>query len=157
LLDAAARLRAGTGPADTLVGPGAAEGERRQATVLFADLSGSTAMGRELDAEEMHAVLGQYFGSVDRIVEQHGGHGGKHVGGCVMAVFGAPRAYGNDAERAVHAALAIRDAMPALSRTLPRPISVHIGIAGGQVVASKTGSATYSEYTVTGETVNLAS
>ena len=74
-----------------------------------------------------------------------------------MAVFGAPVAYGNDAARAVAAALAIRDAMPALSTAVRRSVGVHIGIAGGQVVASGTGSAAHREYTVTGDTVNLAS
>jgi class 3 adenylate cyclase len=115
--------------------------------VLFADLSGFTALSRELDAEEVHAVLGRYFDRADAIVAEHGGHIDKDVGDGVMAVFGAPRAHGNDAERAVRAALAIRDAMPALSQEIARPIAVHIGIAGGQVVASGTGSATYAEYT----------
>jgi class 3 adenylate cyclase/tetratricopeptide (TPR) repeat protein len=132
-------------------------GERREVAVLFADLTGFTALSREVDAEELHSVLSHYFDRVDRIVEQFGGHIDKHVGDCVMAVFGAPMAHGNDAERAVRAALAIRDAIPELSRALSRPVSIHVGIAGGQVVASGSGSANYREYTVTGETVNLAS
>ena len=90
-----------------------AEGERRQVTVLFADLAGYTALSRELDAEEVHALLGRFFDRADRLVEEHGGRVDKHIGDCVMAVFGAPVAHGNDAERAVRAALAIRDAMPA--------------------------------------------
>ena len=73
-----------------------------------------------------------------------------------MAVFGAPVAHGNDTERAVRTALAIRDAMPELSAELGRPVGVHIGIAGGQVVASRTGSAIRRQYEVTGETLNLA-
>ncbi len=73
-----------------------------------------------------------------------------------MAVFGAPIAHGNDTERAVRTALAIRDVMPELSAELGRPVNVHIGIAGGQVVASRTGSAIHREYELTGETVNLA-
>src|SRR5688572_29956280 len=133
------------------------EGERRQVTVLFADLAGYTVLSNELDAEEVHALLERFYDRVDRIVEEHGGHIDKHIGDCVMAVFGAPVAHGNDAERAVHTALAIRDAMPELSAGLGRPIGVHIGVAGGQVMASGTGSASHREYTVTGETVNLAS
>ena len=131
--------------------------ERRQVTVLFADMCGFTDLSRELDPEELLAVLDRYFEQVDDIIERHGGHIDKHLGDCVMAVFGAPRSHGNDLERAVRAALAITDAMPDLSRALARSLSVHIGIAVGQVVASGTGSATHREYTVTGETVNLAS
>ncbi|MCX4150086.1 MULTISPECIES: adenylate/guanylate cyclase domain-containing protein [Paraburkholderia] len=157
LLDALAGLRAREDPEHAAVGLSQAEGERRQVAVLFADLCGFTQMSRELDPEEVLAVLDRYFEQADRCIEQHGGHVDKHVGDCAMAVFGAPLSHGNDAERAVRAALAIGDAMPGLSRTLARSISVHIGIAGGQVVASGTGSVTHREYTVTGETVNLAS
>jgi class 3 adenylate cyclase len=132
-------------------------GERRQVTVLFADLAGYTALTNELDAEEIQALLERFFDRVDRIVEEHGGYIEKHIGDCIMAVFGAPIAHGNDAERCVGAALAIRDAMPEISARLGRPIGVHIGVAGGQVVASGIGSASYREYTVTGDTVNLAS
>ena len=116
LLDAIAALRAGAeaGPAPP-VGPAEPAGERRQVTVLFADLAGYTALSRELDAEEVHALLDRFFERVDRMVEEHGGRVDKHIGDCVMAVFGAPVAHGNDAERAVRAALAIRDAMPAVS------------------------------------------
>ncbi|BCF92250.1 hypothetical protein PPGU16_53170 [Paraburkholderia largidicola] len=131
--------------------------ERRQVAVLFADMCGFTDLSRELDPEELLAVLDGYFEQVDDIVERHGGHIDKHLGDCVMAVFGAPRSHGNDLERAVRAALAITDAMPGLSRALGRSLSIHIGIAVGQVVASGTGSAAHREYTVTGETVNLAS
>ena len=136
---------------------GATEGERRQVGVLFADLAGYTALASELDAEEVHRLLDAFFQQIDRIVVEHGGHVDKHIGDCVMAVFGAPVAHGNDAARAVRAGLAIRDAMPALSSVIGRPLAVHIGVAGGQVVASGTGSATHREYTVTGDTVNLAS
>ena len=99
------------------------EGERRQVAVLFADLAGYTALSNELDAEEVHALLGRFFDRADRIVEEHGGHIDKHIGDCVMAVFGAPVAHGNDAERAVRAALAIRDAMPELSARVGRPLA----------------------------------
>lgn len=74
-----------------------------------------------------------------------------------MAVFGAPVAHGNDPERAIRAALDIRNGMPALGDDVGRPIGVHIGIASGQVVASSTGSGDHLEYTVTGDSVNLAS
>ncbi|OYD59939.1 UNVERIFIED_ORG: SAM (Sterile alpha motif) domain-containing protein [Burkholderia sp. CF145] len=157
LLDGLAELRAQSRPGHAAGGSSDASGERRQVAVLFADLCGFTRMSQEVDPEEVLAVLDRYFEEVDHIIEQHGGHVDKHVGDCVMAVFGAPLSHGNDVERAVRAALAISDTMPELSRTLARPLSVHIGIAGGQVVASGTGSTTHREYTVTGGTVNLAS
>jgi class 3 adenylate cyclase len=133
------------------------EGERRQVTVLFADLSGYTALSRELDAEELHALAGRFFDTVDAVVEGYGGAVDKHIGDCVMAVFGAPIAHGNDPERAVRAALDIQRRVPALADARGRPLGVHIGVASGQVVASGTGSARHREYTVTGESVNLAS
>ena len=136
---------------------GLAEGERRQVTVLFIDLTGFTRLSAELDAEEVHLLLGRFFQSVDRVVEDHGGSIDKHIGDCVMAVFGAPIAHGNDPERAAHAALAVQEAMPGLQEAVGRALAVHMGIASGQVVASGTGSASHQEYTVTGDTVNLAS
>jgi class 3 adenylate cyclase len=143
--------------ADRIVASGGhLDEERRLVTALFADLSGFTALGRELGAEETHALLERFFGRADRIVQEHGGRVDKHIGDCVMAVFGAPVAHGNDAERAARAALAIRDAVPPLAAGIGRPLHVHIGLAGGQVVASGTGSEAHREYTVTGESVNLA-
>jgi class 3 adenylate cyclase len=135
----------------------AMQGERRQVTVLFADLAGYTALTNELDPEEILALLERFFDRVDWIVKEHGGHIDRHIGDCVMAIFGAPIAHGNDAERAIRAALAIREAIPELSARLGRPLGVHIGVAGGQVVASGIGNVSHREYTVTGDTVNLAS
>ncbi|MBV8091181.1 MAG: AAA family ATPase, partial [Alphaproteobacteria bacterium] len=165
LLDAISALRDAETQAPETGGPGPipaaspidAVGERRQVTVLFADLAGYTAWGQQLDAEEVHALLELFFDRADRAIQEHGGHIDKHIGDCVMGVFGAPIAHDNDAERAARAALTIQTAIPELSARIGRPIGVHIGIAGGQVVASRTGSAGHSEYTVTGDTVNLAS
>jgi class 3 adenylate cyclase/tetratricopeptide (TPR) repeat protein len=133
------------------------EAERRQVTVLFADIAGYTKLADELDAEEVHALLGSFFDLADASVVDHGGTVDKHIGDCVMAVFGAPVAYGNDPERCVRAALDIGSRMPLVTADLGRPIGVHIGIASGEVMASGTGSARHVEYTVTGESVNLAS
>lgn len=157
LLDAIAALRAEAEAEAARAVRAEPVGERRQVTVLFADLVGYTALARELDAEETHALLDRFFARADRIVEEHGGLVDKHIGDCVMAVFGAPVAHGNDAERAVRAALAIRDAMPAVSAEAGRAVDVHVGVAGGQVVASGTGSTGHRAYTVTGQSVNLAS
>jgi class 3 adenylate cyclase/tetratricopeptide (TPR) repeat protein len=131
------------------------EGERRQVTVLFADLADYTRMTRELGAEAMHAITDRFFGLADGVIERFGGTIDKHIGDCVMAVFGAPVAHGNDPERAVRAAIAIRDAMAELSRETGCALSTHIGIASGQVVASR--SAGHRTYSITGESVNLAS
>jgi class 3 adenylate cyclase/tetratricopeptide (TPR) repeat protein len=133
------------------------EAERRQVTVLFADIAGYTKLADELDAEEVHALLGSFFDLADASVVDHGGTVDKHIGDCVMAVFGAPVAYGNDPERCVRAALDIGSRMPLVAANFGRPIGVHIGIASGEVMASDTGSARHVEYTVTGESVNLAS
>ena len=157
ILDAIARLRElGSTQIASTQGVDSSR-ELRHVVVVFADLSGFTSLSRALDPEALVVLLNRYFQSVDGHVVQHGGHIDKHVGDCVMAVFGAPRSYGNDAERALHAAVAIRDAMPALSRDVGQTLDVHIGIASGQVVASGTGSDAHREYTVTGDTVNLAS
>lgn len=165
LLDAIAALRAAAmEPPDepqqgriSSASPVDAIGERRQVTVLFADLSGSTAFGQQLDAEEVHALLEQFYDRADRVIQEHDGHIFRHIGDCVMAVFGAPVAHDDDAERAARAALAIQAAIPEVSARVGRPVGVHIGVAGGQVVASRTGSASYNEYTVTGNAANLAS
>ena len=133
-----------------------AEGERRQVTVLFADIVGYTALSAQLDPEEVHALLQRFFGAADRIVAEHGGHIDKHIGDSVMAVFGAPVSHGNDPERAALAALAIRATMSSSMGTAAHPIRTHIGVAAGEVVAAGGGSETYREYTVTGDTVNLA-
>jgi len=129
------------------------DGERRQVAVLFADISGFTPLAAERDAEEIHQLLNQIFAATDGVVQNFGGSVEKHIGDAVMAVFGAPVAHTNDPERAVRATLALHDAVAELEP----PLRVHIGVAAGQVVASSTGSAAHLEYTVTGESVNLAS
>ena len=95
-------------------------GERRQVTVLFADLSGFTHLSSVLDPEATHGLLNSYFEVIDNIVVNYGGTIDKHIGDCVMAVFGAPTAHSDDPERAVHAALAIHPAMQSLSEKAGR-------------------------------------
>jgi class 3 adenylate cyclase/tetratricopeptide (TPR) repeat protein len=142
------------------VGPGPqvlTEGERRQVTVLFADLSGYAELTGRLDAEELHEVTSRFFAALDEVIESYGGTVDKHIGDCVMAVFGAPVAHGNDPERAIRAALAIHGAvMPRISEAVGHELQVHIGIATGQVVASRSGGPGQA-FALTGESVNLAS
>ena len=129
-------------------------GERRQVTVLFADICGFTELSSSIDSEAVHELLAEYFEVADGIVNNFGGTVDKHVGDSVMAVFGAPISHGNDAERAVRAAIAIQDAMPNISDQIGRPLETHIGVACGEVVASGVGPD--SHYTVIGDSVNLA-
>ena len=156
LLEAIAVLADGEAEATSAPTP-APSGERRQVTVLFADLAGFTKISDELGAEATHALLNRYFECVDALVEGYGGSIDKHMGDNVMAVFGAPVAHSDDPERALRAALDIHRTMAELTTEFGRDLRAHIGIASGQVVASGTGSDAYREYTVTGSSVNLAS
>lgn len=96
--------------------------ERRLVTVLFADVTGSTALGETLDPEDTRALLARFFAIAQEIVPSFGGTLEKFIGDAVMAVFGLPRAHGDDAHRAVSAALALRDRVrsdPSLGERLP--------------------------------------
>ena len=131
--------------------------EHRQVAVLFVDLVGYTALTAELGPEDTRTLLDSFFAAVDGVVERHGGSVAQHLGDCVMALFGAPVARGDDVDRAVRAALAMSAAMPALSLQVGRQLAVHVGVAVGDVVAGGTGSDAHRIYTVTGDAVNLAS
>ena len=101
--------------ATSLGDPAPADGERRQVTVLFADLAGYTALAASSTPRRC-TLCSSASSTASTARGEHSGHVDKHIGDCVMAVFGAPVAHDNDAERAVRAALAIRDAMPDLSQ-----------------------------------------
>ena len=117
---------------------------RKTVTVLFCDLTGSTAMGEALDPERLRAVLARYFDRMKAIVERHGGTVEKFIGDAVMAVFGVPALHEDDALRAVHAAAEMRDALPELG------LAGRIGVMTGEVV---TGT---EERLATGDAVNVA-
>src|SRR5258708_39283585 len=87
--------------------------ERRIVTVLFADMAGSTALGEQLDPEEMRRLLARYYAIARESVEQHGGTVEKFIGDAVMAVFGLPTPPGDDPHRALAAALAMRHRLQA--------------------------------------------
>ena len=123
-------------------------------TVLFADVTGSTAMGESLDPEDMRALLGRYFAIAREVVTEHGGTLEKFIGDAVMAVFGLPTAHDDDATRGVAAGLAMRDrvrADPVLGDRLP----IRLGISTGEVVAAM-GADGGGDFLVTGDTVNVA-
>src|SRR5215212_2798333 len=154
LVDAIAGLRE-EGPARV------PEAERRQVAVLFADLCSFTELSSTLGAEEMRRIVDRFLTRADELIVEHGGSVDKHIGDATMAVFGAPIAHEDDPLRAVAAAEAIQRAMPILSAELGRPATApllgHIGIALGEVVAGEIGGAVRRDYTVLGDTVNLAS
>lgn len=131
-------------------------GERRQVTVLFADLSGFTSLAAQRDPEETHRMLGRFFQAVDSTVARFGGSVERHIGDNVMGVFGAPVAHGDDPFRAVQAALGIHRAVTGVSEEIGIDLAVHIGVASGKVMASNTGSSLRAAYGVVGSPVNLA-
>ncbi len=156
ILKSIARLSEGEPAAEAPAAPILA-GERRQVTILFADIAGFTELSSALDAEELHGLLSRFFDAADTAIENYGGTVDKHMGDAVMALFGAPVAHGDDPLRAVRAAFDIHGAMETLSAELGRELRVHVGIASGEVVAGGLGSAQSQEYTVLGDSVNLAS
>ncbi len=131
-------------------------GERRQATVLFADISGYTAMCARSDAEQIQAMLGRFFSAMDVVVAAYAGRVIDRIGDAVMAAFGAPVAHGNDAERAVRCALEMHKVAAGVPDCDGKPLRLHIGLASGEVVTSWIGTGASAKYSVTGDTVNLA-
>ncbi|HEY6102341.1 MAG TPA: adenylate/guanylate cyclase domain-containing protein, partial [bacterium] len=121
--------------------------ERKIVSVLFCDLVDSTPLAGARDPEDWRAVVARYFAGARTAVELYGGTVEKFIGDAVMAVFGLPSAHDNDPERAVRAALAIRDAPPVLPE-----LRIRIGIATGEVIADPSASEK-GEFLVTGEVV----
>jgi adenylate cyclase len=136
------------------------DADRRTVTVLFADLTGFTALSERLDPEDMRAFQNDLFRMMAEEIQRFDGFVEKFVGDAVMAVFGAPVAHEDDPERALRAGLALLDRMRALSRQweprLGEPVTLHIGINTGPVVAGSLGTPAGGAYAVTGDTVNTA-
>ena len=132
-----------------------AEQQRKQVTVLFADVSGFTAMAEKMDAEDVAAVMNELWLAVDRSIAEHGGHIDKHIGDAVMALWGADTAREDDPERAIRAALAMQAAVASFQTTRGAPLAMRIGINTGPVVVGMVG--TTGEFTALGDAVNLAS
>ena len=137
--------------------PGAAFAERRQLTVMFVDLVGSTALSARLDPEDMREVVGAYHRLCEDLIAKAGGFVAKYMGDGVLAYFGYPQAHEHDAERAVHAGLALVEATPKLNTVAGVPLAVRLGIATGLVVVGDLiGTGAAQEQSVVGETPNLA-
>jgi class 3 adenylate cyclase/predicted ATPase len=131
--------------------------ERRQLTVMFCDLVGSTAMSARLDPEDMRGIIAAYHRCCATLIEQNGGFVAKYMGDGVLAYFGYPQAHEHDAERAVRAGLAIAGAAPKLETAAGGPLHVRVGIATGIVVVGDLlGSGEAQERGVVGDTPNLA-
>ena len=158
LLEAIASLRNGTGLKSTqqprnVIGPSTAE--RRQLTVMFCDLVGSTALAARLDPEDLRDVIAEYHRSVADIIATFEGFVARYMGDGVLAYFGYPIAHEDDPERAVRAGLAVVAAIRELQTS--ELLQVRIGIASGlAVVGDLIGSGASQEQPVVGETPNLA-
>jgi class 3 adenylate cyclase len=138
----------------------ALEGERKQVTVLFCDVVGSTRLAERLGAEAMHEVMDRALRLMAESVHRYEGTVNQFLGDGLMALFGAPAALEDHALRAVQAALAIQDAIGELSQDLQRErdvdIRVRIGLNTGLVVVGKIGDDLRMDYTAIGDTTNLA-
>ncbi|MEP6469771.1 MAG: adenylate/guanylate cyclase domain-containing protein [Chloroflexota bacterium] len=130
---------------------------RRTVTILFADVSGSTSLGEQLDPESLRALMGRYFAEMRTIIERHGGTVEKFIGDAVMAVFGIPQLHEDDALRAVRAAAEIGERLRQLNEQLgaERGIAIRFrtGVNTGPVVAGDPAS---GSTLVTGDAVNTA-
>ncbi len=131
--------------------------ERRQVTVVFADLSGYTAVAESMDPEAVKSLVESCLRRLGEEVERYGGRVDKYIGDNVMSIFGAPVAHEDDAERAVRAALGMQDAMAGINEGLGDThgvsFALRVGVNTGEVLAGAVGR----EYTVIGDTVNVAS
>ena len=133
------------------------EGERKNVTVLFADISGFTALSEKLDPEEVTDLINRCFKVLIDAIYKYEGTIDKFIGDCIMALFGAPITHEDDPERAVHTSLEIMSALDLFNGEHGTNLSIHIGINSGKVIAGGVGSDLRMEYTVMGDTVNLAS
>jgi len=130
---------------------------RKTVTVVFCDVTGSTALGERLDPEALRRVMGRYFAAMTEAIERHGGTVEKFIGDAVMAVFGIPTTHEDDALRAVRAADEMREGLRLLNKELERDhgatLACRIGVNTGEVVA---GDASIRQALVTGDAVNIA-
>ena len=135
----------------------AASSARKTVTIVFCDVTGSTALGEQLDPESLREVIQQYFARMRTVVERHGGTVEKFIGDAVMAVFGVPNVHEDDALRAVRAAADMQGALAAANDDFDRDFGVRIqariGVNTGEVIA---GDASSEQSFVSGDAVNTA-
>jgi class 3 adenylate cyclase len=131
--------------------------ERRQLTVMFCDLVGSTALSARLDPEDLRGIIGAYHRCATELLQRHGGFVAKYRGDGVLAYFGYPRAHEHDAERAVRGALSMAASVSELGDEHGVDLQVRVGIATGVVVVGDlVGDGDAQERGIVGETPNLA-
>ena len=131
--------------------------ERRQLTVMFCDLVGSTPLSARLDPEDMRQVVRAYQDACSGVVARYDGFVAQFLGDGILAYFGFPRAHEDDAARAVHAGLEIAEVVAGLQTRAGEKLSVRVGIATGVVVAGDIlGQGSSQEQVVVGDTPNLA-
>jgi class 3 adenylate cyclase/predicted ATPase len=164
LLKAVAALAGGAVPASPATaasespGPPNDTAERRQLTVMFSDLVGSTALSARLDPEDMRQVIRAYQDAVSGMVARYDGFVAKFMGDGVLAYFGFPRAHEDDAARAVHAGLEITEVVAGLQTPAHEKLAARVGVATGLVVVGDlVGQGSAQEQAVVGDTPNLAS
>jgi len=153
-------IAVGTQQHSETVRPPSADAERRQLTVMFCDLVGSTALAERLDPEELRDLLAQYQDACARVINRYEGHVARYVGDGLLVYFGYPLAHEDDAARAVWAGLGIVDVIADLEikvATVRVDLAVRIGITTGLVVAGDIGEGErVEEKAIVGETPNLA-
>jgi class 3 adenylate cyclase len=136
---------------------GSAREERRLVSVIFVDMVGFTARAERLDPEEVQELLRPYHDVVRSEIESFGGVVEKFIGDAVVGVFGAPVAYGDDAERAVRAGLAVRDAIAAMDEADPRlDLKVRVAVNTGEALVIVDARPALGEAMVAGDVVNTA-
>ncbi|HEY3068702.1 MAG TPA: adenylate/guanylate cyclase domain-containing protein [Gaiellaceae bacterium] len=141
----------------TLIDSGMAREERKVVTVLFADLVGFTSRAEQLDPEDVRAMLSPYYARLRTELERRGGTVEKFIGDAVMALFGAPVAHEDDPERAVRAALAIRDAIGELNESDPKlELQVRIAVNTGEALVALGAQPSEGEGMASGDVVNTA-
>jgi predicted ATPase/class 3 adenylate cyclase len=129
--------------------------QRKLATVLFADVSGFTALSETMDAEVVAGIMNDLWALVDAAITGHGGRIDKHIGDAVMALWGAEMAREDDPEMAVRGALAMQAAIDEFCTTHSVPLAMRVGVNTGPVLLGQVGST--AEFTAMGDAVNLAS
>lgn len=129
--------------------------QRKQATVLFADMSGFTAMSETMDAEELAALMNTFWDRIDKVIEANGGRITAHIGDAVMGVWGADQTRENEPQCAVRAALGMQATLARIREEHGHKVAMRIGVNTGPVLLGE--MATTKEYTAMGDTVNLAS
>lgn len=140
------------------------QGDRRQVTIIFADISGFTALNdaatTPAEVEQVVRLINELLSELSEAIYEYDGYIDKYVGDEIMALFGAPTAHENDPELALRAALSMMERLKKFNDNppvpLPRPLGIHMGVNTGMVIAGMVGTSRKSSYTVMGDAVNVA-